>query len=90
MKTRFHLLSLVLAMTLTSCNSPATKGMLNNTLGVPIRVLQAMGRTAGLVAQNNEPATDAAAVVARGQQIQQQGPHGTMCTVPTRAAVVQR
>lgn len=86
MKTCFHLVSLALAMTLTSCNSPAVNGLLN----VPMRLLQAVGRTVGSVAQNDEPATDAAAVAARGQQIQQQGPHGTISTAPGKTAVVQR
>ena len=91
MKTCLTLSScLLVAMTLTSCNSPAGQGLLNNTIGVPVRLLQAMGRTAGMVAQNDQPATDAEAVAERGRQIQQQGPHGTMSAAARGTAVVQR
>jgi hypothetical protein len=91
MKTCLTLSScLLVAMTLSSCNSPGGQSILNNTIGVPVRMLQALGRTAGMVAQNDQPAADSDAVAARGRQIQQQGPHGTMSPAARGTAVVQR
>jgi hypothetical protein len=92
MKSRLHLCCLAAVLTLLpGCNSPAAKGMLNNTLGVPIRLLQAMGRTAGMVAQADQPAESPEAVRLRGQQIEQRGPHGlTLPASPSAANVVQR
>ncbi len=92
MKNPLCLCCLAAVLTLLpGCNSPAAKGLLNNTLGVPIRLLQAMGRTAGMTAQADQPAESPEAVRIRGQQIEQRGPHGpALPSSPSAATVVQR
>lgn len=93
MKRPFCLCCLAAAvlMLLPGCNSPAAKGLLNNTLGVPIRLLQAMGRTAGMVSQADQPSESPEAVRLRGQQIEQRGPHAPVLpSSPSAANVVQR
>ncbi len=55
----------------------------------PGRLLQAMGRTVGLVAQADVPSsTDA--VFARGQQIEQRGTHQLPATAQAGTSVAQR
>lgn len=93
MKRPFCLCCLVAAVLtlLPGCNSPAAKGLLNNTLGVPIRLLQAMGRTAGMVSQADQPSESPEAVRLRGQQIEQRGPRAPVLpSSPSAANVVQR
>ncbi|MBL9145231.1 MAG: hypothetical protein JNM99_16250 [Verrucomicrobiaceae bacterium] len=76
---------------LPGCNSPAANGLLNNTLGIPVRILQALGRTAGMTAQTDQPSESPEAVRLRGQQIEQRGPHAPVLTSsPSAANVVQR
>ena len=83
------LLLLVCVASLTGCQSAGN--LLNGSYGVPGRLLEAVGRTVGMVAQNDTPeATDTKAVMERGQMIQQRADKHSPVVGNAGTAVVQR
>jgi len=77
--------SVIIASSLVSCQ--AATGL----LGMPLRVLQLLGRTVGGLTEADSPDTSLEAIEKRGSQIQQRGPHSPIApALPTSTAVVQR